>query len=94
VEVAASLRCLGGVGSGSQPQFASGASAPLKTRRARESGTAPKRASSRNGSTVLVMPLETVEVLVQFDRYRGMFLLHCHNLQHEDLGMMLNVEVI
>jgi FtsP/CotA-like multicopper oxidase with cupredoxin domain len=43
---------------------------------------------------VLVMPLETVEVLVQFDRYRGMFLLHCHNLQHEDLGMMLNVEVI
>jgi FtsP/CotA-like multicopper oxidase with cupredoxin domain len=43
--------------------------------------------------TVLVMPLETVEVLVQFDRYRGIFLLHCHNLQHEDMGMMLNVEV-
>jgi blue copper oxidase len=44
--------------------------------------------------TVLVMPLETVGVLVQFDRYRGIFLLHCHNLQHEDMGMMLNVEVI
>jgi len=44
--------------------------------------------------TVLVMPLETVEVLVQFDRYRGIFPLHCHNLQHEDMGMMLNVEVI
>ena len=43
--------------------------------------------------TVLVMPLETVEVLVQFDKYRGIFLLHCHNLQHEDMGMMLNVEV-
>jgi blue copper oxidase len=43
--------------------------------------------------TVLLMPLETVEVLVQFDRYRGIFLLHCHNLQHEDMGMMLNVEV-
>jgi FtsP/CotA-like multicopper oxidase with cupredoxin domain len=43
--------------------------------------------------TVLVMPLETVEVLVQFDRYRGIFPLHCHNLQHEDMGMMLNVEV-
>ena len=44
--------------------------------------------------TVLVMPLETVRVLVQFDRYPGTFLLHCHNLQHEDMGMMLNVEVI
>ncbi|MGZ8398491.1 MAG: multicopper oxidase family protein [Gemmatimonadales bacterium] len=44
--------------------------------------------------TVLVMPLETVGVMVQFDRYRGIFPLHCHNLQHEDMGMMLNVEVI
>ena len=44
--------------------------------------------------TVLVMPLETVGVLVQFDRYRGIFPLHCHNLQHEDMGMMLNVEVV
>ena len=44
--------------------------------------------------TVTVFPLETVNVLVRFDRYRGLFLLHCHNLQHEDLGMMLNVEVV
>jgi FtsP/CotA-like multicopper oxidase with cupredoxin domain len=40
------------------------------------------------------MPLESVEVLIQFNIYRGLFLLHCHNLQHEDLGMMLNVEVV
>jgi FtsP/CotA-like multicopper oxidase with cupredoxin domain len=44
--------------------------------------------------TVLVMPLESVEVLIRFSTYRGLFLLHCHNLQHEDLGMMLNVEVV
>jgi FtsP/CotA-like multicopper oxidase with cupredoxin domain len=44
--------------------------------------------------TALVMPLETVEVLVRFNVYRGIFLLHCHNLQHEDEGMMLNVEVV
>ena len=43
--------------------------------------------------TVLVMPEETVDVLVRFDAYQGLFLLHCHNLQHEDMGMMLNVEV-
>jgi blue copper oxidase len=44
--------------------------------------------------TVLLMPGEEVEALVRFDAYRGIFPLHCHNLQHEDLGMMLNVEVV
>jgi FtsP/CotA-like multicopper oxidase with cupredoxin domain len=44
--------------------------------------------------TALVMPLETVSVLIRFDAYRGVFPMHCHNLQHEDSGMMLNVEVI
>jgi FtsP/CotA-like multicopper oxidase with cupredoxin domain len=44
--------------------------------------------------TVLVMPLELVSVLVRFDPYRGVFPLHCHNMQHEDQGMMLNIEVI
>jgi FtsP/CotA-like multicopper oxidase with cupredoxin domain len=44
--------------------------------------------------TALVMPEESVEVLVPFDAYRGLFLLHCHNLQHEDLGMMLNVAIV
>ncbi len=43
--------------------------------------------------TTLLMPLETVSVLVRYEHYRGVFPLHCHNLQHEDQGMMLNVEV-
>lgn len=43
--------------------------------------------------TVLLMPLETVDVLIRFAEYRGLFLIHCHNLEHEDHGMMLNVEV-
>lgn len=43
--------------------------------------------------TVLVFPEETVAVTVRFDTYAGVYLLHCHNLQHEDDGMMLNVEV-
>ncbi len=44
--------------------------------------------------TVLLLPGEEVEALVRFDAYRGIFPLHCHNLEHEDLGMMLNVEVV
>jgi len=31
-----------------------------------------------------------VEVIVRFDSHRGMFLLHCHNLEHEDMGMIMN----
>ncbi len=43
--------------------------------------------------TVLVQPGETVEVAVQFTAQRGLFLLHCHNLEHEDMGMMANILV-
>jgi FtsP/CotA-like multicopper oxidase with cupredoxin domain len=43
--------------------------------------------------TVLLYPTETVKVAVRFSAHRGLFLLHCHNLEHEDVGMMLNVLV-
>jgi len=44
--------------------------------------------------TVLVNPNETVHVLVRFDSHAGVFLHHCHNLEHEDSGMMQNFEVL
>ena len=44
--------------------------------------------------TVLVFPGERVDVGVRFDDYTGLFLLHCHNLEHEDAGMMMNFEVV
>ena len=43
--------------------------------------------------TVLVLPGETVRVLVKFEDFAGLFLYHCHNLEHEDGGMMRNYEV-
>jgi len=43
--------------------------------------------------TVLVMPEERVEVIARFDRHPGIFLIHCHNLEHEDMDMMLNFRV-
>ncbi len=43
--------------------------------------------------TVLVMPGERIRFLVRFDDYPGLFLYHCHNLEHEDLGMMRNYYV-
>jgi blue copper oxidase len=44
--------------------------------------------------TVLLEDSETVEVLIKFDGYKGMYLMHCHKLEHEDLGMMANFQVI
>jgi FtsP/CotA-like multicopper oxidase with cupredoxin domain len=43
--------------------------------------------------TVLVLPGESVDVAVRFV-FLGRFLLHCHNLEHEDGGMMTNFEVV
>lgn len=44
--------------------------------------------------TVLVLPRETVRVHLRFSDYRGLFLYHCHVLEHEDMGMMRNFRVI
>jgi FtsP/CotA-like multicopper oxidase with cupredoxin domain len=43
--------------------------------------------------TVLLFPGETIRVAERFTRERGLFLLHCHNLEHEDMGMMQNILV-
>jgi suppressor of ftsI len=40
--------------------------------------------------TVLVMPGEKITILKRFDRYTGLYLYHCHNLEHEELDMMRN----
>jgi FtsP/CotA-like multicopper oxidase with cupredoxin domain len=44
--------------------------------------------------TVLVMPGETVKLLVRFEKYKGLFLYHCHILEHEDMGMMRNYRIL
>jgi FtsP/CotA-like multicopper oxidase with cupredoxin domain len=44
--------------------------------------------------TVLVNDKETVEVLIGFDAHRGLYVIHCHQLAHEDSGMMMNFEVV
>jgi FtsP/CotA-like multicopper oxidase with cupredoxin domain len=42
---------------------------------------------------VLVNDFETVDVLIRFDAYSGVYVMHCHKLEHEDNGMMMNFEV-
>ncbi len=43
--------------------------------------------------TVLVMPGEMVRAVVPFDQNKGVYVFHCHNLEHEDSGMMLQMEI-
>jgi len=43
--------------------------------------------------TVLVMPGERVRLLISFQDYSGLYVYHCHNLEHADLGMMRNYRV-
>ncbi|AET33252.1 multicopper oxidase domain-containing protein [Pyrobaculum ferrireducens] len=46
--------------------------------------------------TVLIWPGETVKAVVKFDvAERGqLFPFHCHNLEHEDGGLMINISIL
>uniref|UniRef100_UPI003F49810D multicopper oxidase domain-containing protein n=1 Tax=Nonomuraea bangladeshensis TaxID=404385 RepID=UPI003F49810D len=44
--------------------------------------------------TVALRPGEAVEIITRFDGYRGRYLFHCHNAEHEDMAMMANLEII
>ncbi|MGF9760028.1 multicopper oxidase domain-containing protein [Microvirga sp. 0TCS3.31] len=44
--------------------------------------------------TVSLRPGEHVDVAVRFTRYAGRYVLHCHNLEHEDWMMMAAYETV
>jgi FtsP/CotA-like multicopper oxidase with cupredoxin domain len=43
--------------------------------------------------TVLVLPGQTVRLQVTFSQLPGLYLYHCHILEHEDMGMMRNFRI-
>ncbi len=43
--------------------------------------------------TFLLLPGMKVKVALRFKDHTGKFIYHCHNLEHEDMGMMRNYEV-
>lgn len=51
-------------------------------------GNDPGRLDVGWKDTVDVRPAEFVDVAVRFSDYTGAFLMHCHNLEHEDMAMM------
>ena len=43
--------------------------------------------------TALLKKGEKLKIIMRFPTERGIFLFHCHNLEHEDDGMMMNFEI-
>ncbi len=40
--------------------------------------------------TIDLRPFENASIAMRFDGFRGRYLFHCHNLEHEDMAMMSN----
>jgi len=60
----------------------------------RRNGRAPLRQEAGWKDTVAIEDGEEVEVVMRWSGYRGRYLLHCHNLEHEDHSMMARVDVV
>ncbi|MDN5763586.1 MAG: multicopper oxidase domain-containing protein [Microlunatus sp.] len=58
------------------------------------SGQPPLARDAGWKDTVDVPPGQVARVLVHFDGYRGKYVFRCHNLEHEDMMMMANFEVV
>ena len=43
--------------------------------------------------TVDLVPGRTVKIIMRFSGFKGRYVFHCHNLEHEDMAMMGNFEV-
>jgi spore coat protein A len=57
-------------------------------------GRAPLRQEGGWKDTVAIEDGEEVEVMLRWSGYKGRYLLHCHNLEHEDHSMMARVDVV
>jgi spore coat protein A, manganese oxidase len=49
---------------------------------------------ARRKDTVDIRPVKVVEVLARFTDHQGKYLIHCHNLEHEDMAMIAAFETI
>jgi spore coat protein A, manganese oxidase len=57
-------------------------------------GLAPEPTEQGWKDTIHVEPGQTVRVIARFTDYRGVYVFHCHNLEHEDRAMMSQFEVV
>ncbi|MDG4820779.1 multicopper oxidase domain-containing protein [Asanoa sp. WMMD1127] len=55
----------------------------------------PPRPTDRGWKdTIDLSPSEDAVVVARWTGYRGKYVFHCHNLEHEDMAMMANIQVV
>jgi FtsP/CotA-like multicopper oxidase with cupredoxin domain len=79
-------------GNGPHPVHVHGASFQVLSRTGGRGTVMPWEAGWKD--TVLLLDGESVDVMIRFDGYRGLYVMHCHLLEHEDHGMMTNFVVV
>lgn len=57
-------------------------------------GRKPEPREAGRKDTVLLLPGDRTRVIARFDDYTGIYMYHCHLLEHEDNGMMGQFEVV
>jgi blue copper oxidase len=57
-------------------------------------GKTPPLHEKGRKDTVLILPGESVKIIIHFKDYKGIYMYHCHLLEHEDDGMMGQFEII
>jgi FtsP/CotA-like multicopper oxidase with cupredoxin domain len=57
-------------------------------------GKAPLPHETGWKDTVAVNKDEQVKVVMRFQGFKGRYLIHCHNLEHEDHSMMARFDVV
>jgi FtsP/CotA-like multicopper oxidase with cupredoxin domain len=81
---------------GFQFEILSRDNSPPQVRRLAQGASGLSAQDSGWNDTVLVWPGETVRIAIDFSHaFPGpqRYMFHCHNLEHEDQGMMMNVRV-
>ena len=48
--------------------------------------------ADKQHDTTILGPNTEVHILMQFRTFEGPFVFHCHNLDHEDMRMMFNMD--
>jgi spore coat protein A len=56
-------------------------------------GQAPGPYDQGLKDTVFLNKGEKVQIAIRFSSYQGRYVFHCHNLEHEDMGMMANFTI-
>jgi spore coat protein A, manganese oxidase len=57
-------------------------------------GGEPLPTDTGRKDTIDLRPGEVARVIARFGGYKGRYVFHCHNLEHEDMMMMANFEVV